>query len=111
MLLCSDIVQFEWSDALGVSRRTPAILEEINTSGALLLLDIEKPPRRADAVRLSPCGYAGKTRKCQASASGFLVEVAFDRGVRWSFDKYLPNHLFDPETLIAQAEPAPASTA
>jgi hypothetical protein len=111
MLLCSDIVQIEWCDDRGVSRRTPAILEEINTSGALLLLDIEKPPRRADAVRLSPCGYAGKARKCQASASGFLIEVTFDPGVRWSFDKYLPSHLFDPQTLVARPEPAPAPTA
>jgi len=109
MLLCSDIVQLEWSDDMGIPRRTPAILEEIHSSGAMLLLDIERPPRRADAVRLTPCGFAGKARKCKPSASGFLVEVAFDPGVRWSYDRYLPDHLFDPQTLASPPDASPTA--
>ena len=108
MLLCSDLVQLEWSDDRGVFRRTAAVLEEINPSGALLLLDIDQPPRRAAAVLLSPCGYSGKARQCHQSAAGFLLEIAFDPCFRWSVDKYEPNHFFDPQTLGAGVPPVPA---
>lgn len=108
ILLCSDLVHLQWSDSYGVSRQTPAVLEEIDPSGALLLVDSDHPPRRADTVLLSPCGYAGKTRQCQASESGFRLKIAFNPGVRWSVDEYLPNHFFDPQ--IAAAEPSSVAT-
>jgi hypothetical protein len=97
--LCSDIVHIEWSDRRGIARRTIAILEEINPSSALLLLDIDRPPCCADAVRLSPCGYAGRARNCRASDSGFHIEITFDPGSRWSVEEYRPSHCFDPNTF------------
>ena len=109
ILLCSDLVQIEWSDERGIFRRTTAVLEEINPCGALLLLDIDQPPRRADAVLLSPCGYSGKARQCRQSAAGFLLEIAFDPAFRWSVDKYEPKHFFDPQALGASptTDPSP----
>ncbi len=103
MLLCSDLVQLEWADDRGVSRRSVAILEEINPSGALLLLDVDQVPRRSHPVLLSPCGYAGKARQRQISESGVLLEITFNRGVRWSLDDYRPRHAFDPRTLAPGA--------
>ena len=103
MLLCSDLVQLEWADDRGVFQRAAAILEEINPSGALLLLDIDEAPRRCHPVLLSPCGYAGRARQCRVSDAGVLLEITFDRGVRWSLDDYRPSHSFDPRTLAPSA--------
>ncbi len=98
LLLCADIVQVEWSDDRGVPRRSPAILEEIQPSGALLLLDTDCPPHKANAVRLSPCGYRGKARRSTESPSGYHIEIAFDKGVRWHPADYQPTHSFNPNS-------------
>ena len=103
MLLCSALVELEWADEGGVSRRSVAILEEINPSGALLLLDVDQAPRRSVPVLLSPCGYAGTARRRGNSTAGVRVEIAFNPGVRWSVDEYRPNHSFDPRTLAPTA--------
>jgi len=108
MLLCSDLVQLEWSDDRGVFHHTAAVLEEINPCGALLLLEIDHLPGRSDPILLSPCGYFGKARQCRQSAAGFLLEIAFDPGFRWSFDKYEPNHFFDPKSIGAGVPPVRA---
>jgi len=100
-LLCSDLVQLEWADDSGVFRRAAAILEEIHPSGALLLLEADYPPSRAVPVLLSPCGYAGKARHRRVSDSGVLLQITFDRGVRWCVDEYRPTHAFDPTTFSA----------
>ena len=101
MLLCSDLVQLEWADDRGVFRRSAAILEEINASGALLLLDMDQVPRRSHPVLLSPGGYAGRARQCLVSDAGVRLEIAFDPGFRWSVEEYRPRHSFDPRTLAA----------
>jgi hypothetical protein len=98
-LLCSDLVQLEWADDRGVSFHTAAILEEIKPSGALLFLEIDQPPRAASPIRLTPCGYTGRARRCRSSECGYLLEVSFDPGVRWCVDQYRPSHYFDPLNL------------
>lgn len=96
LLLCADIVHVEWSDSRGVSRRSAAILEEIQPSGAMLLLDTDTPPRKAGSIKLSPCGYRGKARCWTESPSGLHVEIAFDKGVRWNPADYQPTHAYNP---------------
>ncbi len=101
MLLCSDLVQLEWADNRGVSRHTAAILEEIKPSGALLFLESDQPPNQRDPIRLTPCGYTGRARRCRSAASGYLLEIAFDPGIRWCVDEYKPTHHFDPRSVPA----------
>ncbi|MBL8237911.1 MAG: hypothetical protein JNM66_10860 [Bryobacterales bacterium] len=103
ILLCSDLVQLEWADDRGISRHTAAILEEIKPSGAVLFLESDRPPGQAAPIRLVPCGYTGRARRCRSASSGFLLEVAFDRGIRWCADQYQPSHPFDPKTVPANA--------
>lgn len=94
LLLCADIVRLEWSDDRGVACRSAAILEEIQPSRALLLLDHDSPPNRKIPITLLPGGYRGKARRCITSPSGYHLEITFDKGVRWHPADYQPSHAY-----------------
>ena len=101
MVLCSDLVDVVWSDDRGVRRKTTAILEEIAPAGAMVLLDMDRPPRRIETVVIQPLGYSGRARRCRLSTSGYRMEIDFDPGVRWQLSDYRPCHAFDPRSLPA----------
>jgi len=102
--MCSELVTAEWSNAFGRGQETVVNLEEIWSTGAAL--SFEKPVRAGAAVRiaLKDVVFDGTVKKCSADFIGFLVELEFADGQRWSRELCEPDHLFDPRTLIPKSE-------
>ena len=76
MVLCSDLVDVVWSDDRGVRRKTTAILEEIAPAGAMVLLDMDRPPRRIETVVIQPLDageYKFYDEFHMATAKGVIV--------------------------------------
>ena len=102
--LCSELVTVEWRSVFDRERTEVVNLEEIWASGATLLFSA--PIRPATPLRIACHGaeFHGRVVHCRADFIGYLVEVAFDDGSRWSPETYVPEHLFDPRSLVAKDE-------
>lgn len=99
-MLCADLVDIQWKDPNGRTRRGVANLEDISLSGACLQVD--RPITLGAPVQISyPNGeLAGKVKYCVFREIGYFLGVEFDAGVRWSQRHYRPQHLLDPRRLV-----------
>ncbi|MGD0616570.1 MAG: PilZ domain-containing protein [Bryobacteraceae bacterium] len=102
-LLCSDLVDFEWRDKSGRTKRCIANLEDISLSGACLQLD--RPIPLGSPMRITyPKGeLIGAVRYCVFREIGYFLGVEFDDGCRWSQRQFRPQHLLDPRKLVMRA--------
>lgn len=98
-LLCADLVNLQWREEDGRTRRAVANLEDISLSGACLQLDQAIPLRTV--VRIShPKGYLiGQVKYCVYREIGYFLGVEFEPGSSWSRKQFKPQHLFDPRRL------------
>jgi hypothetical protein len=101
-MLCADLVDIQWKDPNGRTRRGVANLEDISLSGACLQVD--RPITLGAPVHISyPNGeLAGKVKYCVFREIGYFLGVEFDAGSRWSQRSYKPQHLLDPRRLVAR---------
>lgn len=107
--LCSDLVEVEIRGHAGRQTNVIGNLEEIWSSGAVLLLEIPVPRRSRLAFRCRQTLFHATVTSCARQFLGYFVELRFDAGWRWSRRKVRPKHLFDPATLLPRAahrEPA-----
>jgi hypothetical protein len=101
-MLCSEIVSLHLRAGASRDRELKANLEEIWPSGAVFWTDA----RIRDCTSLWFLG-GGFEFRGQVSAQrllrglGYLVEIRFHPGCRWSEQKYRPKHLFNPLVLLA----------
>lgn len=102
-MLCADLVDIQWRDQTGRSRRGVANLEDISLSGACL--QVERPVPRGCPIRIAyPSGeLSGAVKYCVFREIGYFLGVEFDPGHRWSQRSYRPQHLLDPRRLVARA--------
>jgi PilZ domain len=102
-MLCADLVDFQWKDQSGRSRRGVANLEDISLSGACL--QIERPVPLGCTVRITyPNGeLTGRVKYCVFREIGYFLGVEFDPGNRWSQRDFRPRHLLDPRRLVTRA--------
>ena len=118
-MLCADLVDIQWKDPNGRSRRGVANLEDISLSGACLQVD--RPVPLGTALHISyPNGeLTGKVKYCVFREIGYFLGVEFEAGSRWSRNDFRPQHLLDPRRLVnpaanrakEDAAPAPESAA
>lgn len=115
-LLCADLVDVQWKDQAGRTRRSVANLEDISLSGACL--QVEHPVALGTAYRISyPKGIlTGRVKYCVFREIGYFLGIEFEPGTRWSRDDFQPQHLLDPRKLANRAakprnEAAPESAA
>jgi hypothetical protein len=100
-MLCSEIVNLHLQGG-GRNRVLKANLEEIWPAGAILWTDVRI---RQYTALWFPGG--GVEFRGQVSAQkllrglGYMVEMQFHPGCRWSEQKYRPKHLFNPLVLLA----------
>ena len=101
-MLCSEIVNLHVKAGVGHDRTLKANLEEIWPAGAIFWTDV----RIRQYASLSFLG-GGFEFRGQVSAQkllrglGYLVEMQFNPGYRWSEQRYRPKHLFNPLVLLA----------
>ena len=101
-MLCSEIVSLNVQGGAGRNRILKANLEEIWPGGAIFWTDVR--------IRQStPLFFLGGGSEFRGQVSGqkllrglgYLVEMQFYPGCRWSDQKYRPKHLFNPLVLLA----------
>ena len=101
-MLCSEIVSLNVEAGAGRNRILKANLEEIWPGGAIFWTDV----RIRQCTSLFFLG-GGSEFRGQVSGQkllrglGYLVEMQFYPGCRWSEQKYRPKHLFNPLVLLA----------
>ncbi len=101
-MLCSEIVNLHLQAREGQNRILKANLEEIWPAGAIFWTDVRI--RRYTSLSFLGGGFEFHG---QVSAQkllrglGYLVEMQFQPGCRWSEQKYRPKHLFNPLVLLA----------
>jgi hypothetical protein len=101
-MLCADLVDVQWKDQNGRTRRSVANLEDISLSGACIQLD--KPISLKTAVKITyPKGeLKGNVRYCVYREIGYFIGVEFEAGNRWSQSDFSPQHLLDPRRLVSE---------
>jgi hypothetical protein len=119
-MLCADLVDVQWKDQTGRTRRGVANLEDISLSGACLQVD--RPVPLGTIFRISyPNGeLMGIVKYCVFREIGYFLGIEFEPGSRWSQRHFKPQHLLDPRRLVSRvtnrlkadssADPAPSTT-
>lgn len=105
-MLCADLVDVQWKDQAGHTRRLVANLEDISLSGACI--QVEKPIPLQTNVRITyPKGeLTGIVRYCVYREIGYFLGIEFESGSRWSQVSYRPQHMLDPRRLAKTNEPS-----
>jgi hypothetical protein len=101
-MLCADLVDVQWKDPSGRTRRGVANLEDISLSGACLQVD--RPVPLGTGFRISyPNGeLVGKVKYCVFREIGYFLGIEFEPGSRWSQRHFRPQHLLDPRRLVSR---------
>lgn len=102
-MLCADLVEVQWKDKGGRTRRSVANLEDISLSGACLQLDGPLPLQTNLKIALPKGELLGRVRYCVFREIGYFLGVEFDPGSRWSQRQFRPQHMLDPRKLVARA--------
>lgn len=103
-MLCADLVDLQWKDKSGRTRRSIANLEDISVSGACL--QVERPIPLGTELRMNyPKGeLVGKVKYCVFREIGYFLGIEFEEGVRWTERDFRPQHMLDPRRLVAKAQ-------
>ena len=102
-LLCADLVDVQWKDQAGRTRRSVANLEDISLSGACL--QVEQPVALGTKYKINyPKGILnGKVKYCVFREIGYFLGIEFNDGCRWSQRSFRPQHLLDPRRLVTRS--------
>jgi hypothetical protein len=101
-MLCSEIVNLYVQAGAGRNRILKANLEEIWPAGAIFWTDVRI--RQCTSLRFLGGGseFCGQvTGQKLLRGLGYLVEMQFYPGCRWTEQEYRPKHLFNPLVLLA----------
>ena len=101
-MLCSEIVSLHLEARTGRDRVLKANLEEIWPAGAILWTDVQI--RQYASLFFLGGGFEFRGQVSGQKllrGLGYLVEMQFYQGCRWSEQKYRPKHLFNPLVLLA----------
>ena len=101
-LLCADLVEVEWKDKSGRSRRAVANLEDISLSGACLQMDSAIPLHTRIKIHYDKGQMNATIRYCVYREIGYFLGVQFEEGMKWSQRSFRPMHLFDPRRLATR---------
>lgn len=104
-MLCADLVNVQWTDTSGRTRRAVANLEDISLSGACLQLEQEIPLNTMLRISYPKGQLAGMVRYCVYREIGYFIGLQFEKGAGWSRKLFKPQHLFDPRKMSARPAP------
>lgn len=101
-MLCADLVDVQWKDKTGRTRRVLANLEDISLSGACLQLDGPIPLHTVVKIAYPRGELVGKVRYCVFREIGYFLGIEFEAGFRWSQRQFRPQHMLDPRRLLVR---------
>jgi hypothetical protein len=102
-MLCADLVDIQWKDKGGRTRRAVANLEDISLSGACVQVDLPIPLETNLRIGYPKGELRGRVCYCVYREIGYFLGVEFEPGFRWSLRQFRPQHLLDPRRLVARA--------
>jgi hypothetical protein len=102
-MLCADLVDIQWQDKAGKTRRAIANLEDISISGACVQVDRPIPLQTTLRICYPKGELQGRVCYCVYREIGYFLGVEFEPGFRWSLRQFRPQHLLDPRRLVAKA--------
>lgn len=102
-MLCADLVDVQWKDQTGRTRKAMANLEDISVSGACLQLDAPLPLQTMAAIVYPKGRFTGKVQYCVYREIGYFIGIQFEAGCRWTQRQFKPQHLLDPRRLVARS--------
>jgi len=103
-MLCADMVNVSWKDALGKRCRMTGLLEDISPSGACLQLETAIPSGADIRWTSRKKKFAGRVRYCVYREIGYFIGVEFTAGSKWSRRSYKPQHLLDLDALVGRGK-------
>lgn len=95
-LLCADMIEIRWRDALGLPGCAGALLEDISRDGACLHLEEHIRPGLPVSVHYGDVELHGVVKYCVFREIGYFAGVHFDEASRWTASRFEPKHLLDP---------------
>lgn len=103
-MLCADMLEVFWRDSTGKSGTATALLEDISPSGACLQLETAIP--LASEIRwTSPKQeFRAHVRYCIYREIGYFVGVEFTAPIRWSTERFEPQHMLNLQLLVEQSK-------
>jgi len=102
-LLSADLVDVQWKDEAGRTRRTIANLEDISISGACVQVDLAIPLNTTLRISYPKGELQGRVCYCIYREIGYFVGIEFSPGFRWSQRVFKPQHLLNPARLVSRA--------
>jgi len=101
-MLCADLVDVQWKDQSGRTRRGVANLEDISLSGACLQVDRPVPLDTPFRISYPNGELMGTVKYCVFREIGYFLGIEFEAGSRWSQRHFRPQHLLDPRRLVGR---------
>ena len=98
-MLCADLVDLEWQDMAGRTRRDVANLEDISLSGACVQMERPIPLRSNVRLEHGKGSLSGIVRYCVFREIGYFIGIEFEPGTHWSISAFRPEHMLDPRRL------------
>ena len=102
-MLCADLVDIQWKDKTGRTRRSLANLEDISLSGACLQVEAPIPLHTAVKIAYPKGGLLGTVKYCLYREIGYFLGIEFETGSRWSQRQFKPQHMLDPRRLVIRS--------
>jgi hypothetical protein len=102
-MLCADMVDVQWKDKAGRTRRGVANLEDISLSGACLQFDQPIPLQTPLRINYPKGVLSGIVRYCVFREIGYFLGIEFQAGSKWSAREFKPQHMLDPRHLVMRA--------
>ncbi len=102
-ILCADLVDVQWKDPTGRTRRVLANLEDISLSGACVQLETPVPIQTIIKITYPKGVLLGIVRYCVFREIGYYLGIEFEEGSRWSLRQFKPQHMLDPRRLVLRS--------
>lgn len=102
-MLCADLVDVQWKDKTGRTRKSLANLEDISLSGACLQVEAPIPLHTIVRIAYPKGGLQGTVRYCVYREIGYFLGIEFEAGSRWSQRQFKPQHMLDPRRLVIRS--------
>jgi len=99
-MLCADLVDVQWKDKNGRTRRAIANLEDISLSGACIQVEAPIPIETTLRITYPKGELQGRVCYCVFREIGYFLGIEFEPGFRWSLRQFKPQHLLDPRRLM-----------
>lgn len=102
-MLCADLVDLQWKDKSGRTRKSLANLEDISLSGACLQVEAPIPLHTTVKIAYPKGGLLGTVKYCVFREIGYFLGIEFESGSRWSLRQFKPQHMLDPRRLVIRS--------